>query len=118
MLCGLLILLCVYTVLGFMLAWIAGMVAQEEVEVKTGVITLICSGVVSFLIDMGLAAVIPGTAESVGAMFVADLIVLTLMLNLIAKLSWKHSAIIAVIYTVVIRGVLFGVTMCAAHSTA
>jgi hypothetical protein len=110
------ILLAVYTVLGFMLAWIAAMVAKEEVEVKTGVITLICSGVVSFLVRLGLFEIM-GSAEATGAAIISDLAILALMLNLIAKLSWKHSAIIAVIYTVVIDGLLFGMAMCAASSS-
>jgi hypothetical protein len=108
----LVILLAVYTLLGFMLAWIAAMVAKEDIEVKTGVITLICSGVTSFLVRLGLGQIMSGY-EAMGAGFVTDLAVLTLMINLIAKLSWKHSAIIAVIYTVITSALFVGLAMCA-----
>jgi hypothetical protein len=110
---GIFILLAVFVVLGFMLAWIAGMVAQEEVEVKTGVLTLICSGILSILADVCIALVMTGPA-ALGASIVAKLAILTLMINLIAKLSWKHSAIIAVIYTVVLTALAIGLTTCAA----
>src|SRR5262245_21091404 len=105
------IVLAIYTVLGFFLAWIAQMVAREEVEVKTGVITLVCSGVVSLLVRVGIYQIDSGPA-GVGAGIVAELGVLTLMIHLIAKLSWKHSIIISLIYTVLLAGVMFGLSSC------
>jgi hypothetical protein len=112
----LIIVLVVYTILGFMLAWIAGMVAQEEIDVKTGVITLICSGILSLLARFGIVQLIGGY-EALGATIVSDLAILTLMINLIAKLSWKHSAIIAVIYTVVITALRIGLTSCSSSGS-
>ena len=44
---GLILLICLYIVLGFIFSWVAAVVAKEDVEVKTGVlilaITLVCS---------------------------------------------------------------------------
>jgi hypothetical protein len=105
------ILLAVYVVLGFLLAWIAAMVAKEEIEVKTGVITLMCSGLVSLLARVGVSMVLEEPLASIASIAV-DLGVLTLMINLIAKLNWKHSVIIAAIYTVLMTVVMFGIRGC------
>ncbi len=111
---GIFILLAIYVVLGFMLAWIAGLVAREEVDVKTGVLTLVVSGVLGILASLGIDAVLDeGTGSTVlnaGAQFV----ILTACIRLFAKLSWKHSLIIAVIYTVVINVIVLGLAACAA----
>jgi hypothetical protein len=110
------VILAAYVVLGFMLAWIAGMVAKEEVEVKTGVLTLICAGIVSLLARLGIKQILGAGVEALGADVIADLAVLTLMINLIAKLSWKHSIIIAVIYTVVLTILAVALGSCTASS--
>ena len=93
---GLVILASVYTVLGFFLAWIAQMVAREDVEVRTGVITLIVSGITWLLIQIALSYFIGDAANYTSTP--VNFAVLTCSLHVIAKLSWKHSAIIAAIY--------------------
>lgn len=99
---GLLVVLAIYVFLGFMLAWIAQIVAREEVEVKTGVIILVLTAVISWAVQWGAGNVLGPWGATLGGT-VANFVVLIALLNLIAKLSWKHSAIIAGIYT----GLLF-----------
>jgi hypothetical protein len=107
---GLFILICVYVMLGFMLAWIAGMVAQEEVSIGTGVLVLILAGVLSVVCNMLVASAAPDIADYTGP--VITFAFLVIFLNLIAKLSWKHSAIIGLIYSVVIALVGLGLRSC------
>jgi len=111
---GIIILLVVYTILGAMLAWIAGMVAREEVEVKTGVVTLIIAGIISFLAGLGIDIVLTSQIPNLVVTIAVQLGVLTLCIHVIAKLSWKHSAIIAGIYTGVL--VVFGIALASCAS--
>ena len=95
---GILILVAIYVILGFMLAWVAGMVAQEEEEVKTGVLTLVCAGAINWVIGFVLADVMePGVPRMMVAIGTSYL-VLALCLLAIARLGWKPSLIIAAIY--------------------
>ncbi|MFG0306557.1 MAG: hypothetical protein ACF8Q5_10150 [Phycisphaerales bacterium JB040] len=100
---GFLLLIVVYIVLGFMYAWITGIVAREEISVGTGVLILVLSGVLTIIAGVGLAAAgieneltlqLAGTAVSLGS--------LTLMGKAIAKLEWKHALIIACVYSVLL----------------
>src|SRR3954471_19362558 len=107
---GLLIIVVIYLVLGFTLAWIANMVAQEDVEVKTGVLVLFLTWLITFGIRYALNATLPDlTSWIMPPVYFATLI---LLLNLITKLSWKHSAIIALIYTVILWAAFFGLSSC------
>lgn len=108
------ILAALYIFLGFMLAWIAMMVAREEVTVGTGIFTLIAAGIMGWLIDAVLDMVVPAGALQTMVHFAVILGTLTLALHLIAKLEWKHSFLISVIYAVVINGVLFALASCIA----
>ena len=94
---GLVALVCLYIILGFMLAWIAGVVAREDVEVKTGVIILFLTAVISIAGQVGIEMAAEGSSKW-AAPFI-NFGALLLMIRLIAKLEWKHSAIIAAIYT-------------------
>lgn len=98
---GLFLLICIYLVLGFFLAWIAGVVAREDVEVKTGAIILFVTGVLSVLARLGLKESMPEAIPWL--MPIIQFGILIVLLHLIARLSMKHSAIIAAIYT----GLLF-----------
>lgn len=108
---GCFVLIAVYVVLGFLLAWIAGAVAREDVEVKTGVIVLVVTGILALLINLGIDQVAPGITTWTWP--IVNYGVLVLLLNLIAKLSWKHSALIAIIYTVILGGLMTMLTFCA-----
>lgn len=110
---GLFVLICVYVMLGFLFAWVAGIVAKEEVEISTGVLVLIVSAIMAFAAKVGLQQFM--SKESIVWLVpVVNLAVLTVMTNLFAKLSWKHSAIIAVVYTVVIFLLSFALVSCMA----
>lgn len=105
---GLLIIIAMYVFLGFMLAWIAQVVAREEVEVKTGVIILVLTAIIGYAVQAGAAAAFgSGAALALGTL--SNFAALIVLLNLVAKLSWKHSAIIAAIYTVLIFAAALGI---------
>lgn len=103
---GLLLLIVIYLVLGFMYAWIAGVVAREEISVGTGVFVVLLPGVVR------IALAIAGLNIGLGGLLL-DLALLTVGGALIAKLEWRHAAIIAAVYTVllflvsIVLGLLF-----------
>jgi hypothetical protein len=99
----------VYLVLGFLLAWIANLVANEEVEVKTGFLILIITGILSVLVRIGMNQVAPDAAVVVAP--VANFVLLVVLLKLMAQLGWKHSAIIAAIYTAILFAVGLGLSM-------
>lgn len=95
----LVVLVCIYIALGFIFAWVANVVANEEVLVRTGVLILVLTAVVGILLSIVLPASIPARGLILSGANFAALILLT---NVIAKLSWKHSAIIAAVYTVIL----------------
>lgn len=101
---GILVAIAVYAFLGFLLAWISQVIAKEDISVGTGVVILILTGIVGFGIKMfaisALGDVLGGLVALAGQFGV-----LIVMLNVLAHLTWKHSAIIASIYT----GVLFAI---------
>lgn len=108
---GLAILICLYVVLGFILAWVAGVVAREEIGVGTGVLILVLTAIVSIAARFGLATVSPAAATWLTP--VVNFGTLIVLLNLVAHLSWKHSAIIAAVYTVLLWLLGFAIAACA-----
>jgi hypothetical protein len=110
---GILVAICIYLVLGFMLAWVAGIVAKEDVAPVTGATVLFLAGLISMGIKYVLAEQVDGESARLGLGVIVDLAVLTLMIRLIARLNWKHSAIIAAIYSVLILVVVMGLASCA-----
>ncbi len=84
--------------LGFILAWIVGMVAQEEVSISTCVILTVISAIAGTLAGAGAASIhpalgllqIPLTAVFLGA-----------MLTRVANISLKQGLVIAGIFGVV-----------------
>jgi hypothetical protein len=103
---GLMILVAVFAVLGFVLAWIIGIVAREEVSIGRGVVILLCTGVFNFLVNAGLMAVAPALAA--WASLPVSFAVLTLMIHVIGDIEWKPSMIIAAVYSVIIFLVFLG----------
>ncbi len=108
---GLLLLVCIFIVLGFILAWVAGIVAREEMEIKTGVIIMIVTAVINIALRYALALLSPGLALWLGP--VVNLLVLAVMINLLGKLSWKHSFIIAAVFTALIFVLSLALASCA-----
>lgn len=100
---GLLILIAVLAVLGFLLAWIVGVVAHEEISVWRGVGIIVCAGVANYFARMGMHTVSPDLAMY--ASLPVSFIILTLMIKVIAELEWKPAAIIALVYAAVLFGV-------------
>jgi len=112
---SLVVLVAVYCVLGFVFAWVAQVVSREEVSVGAGIGIVVTAGIVAILTSAVLASYAGGLA--VFLIPVVNFGLFTLLTNLIAKLSWKHSAIIAAIYTALLFVVGFALTMCAAAAS-
>lgn len=93
------VLACFYVILGFIFAWVANIVANEEVLVRTGVLILVLTAVVSILLSIVVPTTVPFRSLILTGANFATLMILT---NVIAKLSWKHSAIVAAIYAAVL----------------
>ncbi len=99
---GILVLIAIYTVLGFLLSWIANMVAKDDIEVKTSVIIIVLWGVLSTGVSYGLNAAsvpAPGIFTSI-----INFGLLMGLLHFLAHLAWKHCAVIAAIYSAIMFG--------------
>jgi hypothetical protein len=107
---GLFLVFCIYAVLGFMLAWIAGVVAKEDVEIRTGVIVLVLTGVVATASGLALNEYAPSLRLPLLPFI--NYAALVLFLRALAHLSWKNSAIIALIYAVLLTGIIMGLGSC------
>lgn len=112
---GLIVLIAVYCVLGFLFTWIAQIVAKEEVSVGAGIGIVVGTGIAAAVTAIGLAASVP--ALVVFIMPLVNFGLLVCLTHLIARLSWKHSAIIAAIYTALMFLVGIAFTACAAATT-
>ena len=111
---GIIILLCIAVFFGFMLAWICGMVANEEIEVKTGVIIVVLSMIASVAARVGLeSAELPGLVVLAGTTLVGWLCLSGLLVSY-AKITWDRAMIVAAIYAAVqfgaflMIGLMFG----------
>lgn len=108
---GIIVLIAVLMTLGFMLAWITGVVAKEEIEVKTGVMVVVLTGIVNFAFgafvtkDLGLWVGLLANA----AVWLA---VMTLLLRAIAGIAVKKGIVIALIYAVIVLLLNFGMASC------
>jgi len=97
---GLFVLLCILVALGFVLAWISNVVAHEDMEVKTGVLILVLSGILSWVAKLALMDMDP-LVESLGGI-AANFGALVLLTNLLGKIGFKKSAIIAAVFTAIL----------------
>ncbi len=95
---------------GFMLAWIAQVVAREEVEVKTGVLVVVITAVLSTIAGFALRNTLGlwPTAILQVAIYYG---LLSTLLKVMAHLQLKHASIIAGIYTVIYLVTIIGIAM-------
>lgn len=111
---GIIVPLAIFLVLGFMLAWITGMVANEEIEVKTGVIVVVLTGVATWAIGRYGTNLI---TDSFGFASIVNtavwVVVMTGMLAAFAKIPMKKGVIIALIYAGIIGLLNWGMYSCA-----
>lgn len=101
---GIFLLIAAFIALGFLLAWIVGIVAREEISITTGVVILFLSGLLSIAVGEGLNWVAPHAAYLVQPF--ANFAILMLLIHLLAHLTLKHSAIIAAIYAAIILAIV------------
>ncbi len=90
-----LILIALYTILGFLYAWTVGIVAREEIYVRSGVLIV----VIPLLVRIALSvAQIQLGLIGLGL----DFALLLVGSKLIARLDWKPALIVSAIYTAIL----------------
>lgn len=104
------VLIALVLIQGFMLAWIAQLVAHEEVEVKTGVLVVVITAVLSTIAGLALRGTL-GLWPTAILQIIIYYGVLSTLLKMMAHLGWKHSGIIAGIYTVLYLATIVGTAM-------
>lgn len=108
---GILLLICVYLVLGFMYAWVMNMVSKDDVPVTKGAVILFLVAIITLVIGAVLkdqSDVVQILGSTIGQF--AALVGLTIV---IAGLEAKHALISAAIYTVLLFLAALGLAMCA-----
>lgn len=105
---GILLFICILAVFGFVLSWIAGVIAHEEVSIPKSMAIIFTNGVISFLIGMGL-----DDAGVIGAIvqFAASLATLGALLWVLAGIPFKKGVIIAAIFAVLMLLLSIGLQM-------
>lgn len=106
------ILIAVLTILGFMLAWITGMIANEEIDIKTGVALVIVTGIVGAIVDYAAASAGVGWLLAIAIHIEVWILILTGLLKLAAKIHFKKGLIISAIYATLTSLVVFGLSSC------
>lgn len=104
------ITIAVYLVLGFLLAWVANIVAKDDVPVWKGVVILFLTGVAQLALQIGLQDHSESLRSNVSPVF--NVAMITVLTRFIAGLSWKHSVIIGAIYTVLLFVMGLAFTAC------
>ncbi len=107
---GIVLFVCILAVFGFILSWITGVVANEEVEIKTSMLILFLNGVVTFVVGLATAEIDPW----LGLMcrLAASLITLMLLIRYVGGIAAKHAITIAVVFSILINLLMFGLAMC------
>ncbi|MFK7884311.1 MAG: hypothetical protein AB8F26_09055 [Phycisphaerales bacterium] len=99
---GLLIVVAVYAILGFMLAWIVGIVAKEEISVGQGVVILILSAIVNIVVGLLTDQYMTEPWMSLGLGVILNLGTIAVFTKLIAQIEWKESFIVAGVYAAIL----------------
>ncbi|MEC9378541.1 MAG: hypothetical protein VX528_06205 [Candidatus Latescibacterota bacterium] len=97
---GLLVLVSFYAILGFILAFVANIVMQQDVmEVKTGIIITVVSGLVARLLAFALSDMDPLIALAIllGVYYA----VLTTMICVFGRLPLARSALISIAFAII-----------------
>ncbi len=107
---GLIIIIGVLAFLGFLMSWIANIVAREDMPVMTGFLIVFIAGAVSLVAGFALSAFLGDLATYVQP--VLNFGVLFLTIKLFGGLEWKPSAIMAAIYSALLLVVGLSLSMC------
>lgn len=97
-------------VLGFMLAWITGVVAKEEIEIKHGVIIVLITGIVARIVDYALRDA--DTVVALASDAAVWIVLLAGLLRLVTHVPFKKGLLIATIYAVITTAITLGMTSC------
>lgn len=95
-----LILIAIVAFLGFMLAWVTGMVAKEEISVGQGMAVVFLTAIVNFFARLGLLVV--GLEPLVANIIDIPISALAMagLLRLIGGIDFKPGLIIGAVYAV------------------
>lgn len=97
---GIIILVAVFLVLGFLYAWIAGIVAKEEVELKTGVLILFLAAILTVVLQVALLSLDP--AVQIVLTSVGQLVAIAGLTRVMTGIALGKSFVIAIIYSVIL----------------
>ena len=109
---GILIVICILAVMGFVLAWITGVVANEEMSVgrAMGVVFLngIATGAAGYFVGgMGL----PNLANT-AILAVLSVCIMSLLLRALGGIDFKKGLVIAVVFGVITSFAQWGLASC------
>lgn len=104
---GLIVFFCVLVAIAFLLAWVTGIVAHEQISIGRALLVLIAYGIVSMVVGFALGSLdLPDWMLMLIGIPVG-VVVLGGMLNLVADIVFKKALIIAVIFSVVLAVIRF-----------
>jgi hypothetical protein len=113
---GILIFAAVLLVMGFVLAWIIGVVANEEVDLKPAMWIVFLNGILVLLAGVLISMLeLPAPGHFAFVMCVS-LASLAGLLNAIAKIPFKKGLIIAVVFALLTTGTQWGLRSCTERS--
>lgn len=103
---GIFLYVCLLAVFGFLLAIVTGVIAKEEITVKSGMVMTFVAGILSLIVGVALVlaevgGVLPTLAQT-GAFFA----LMALMLWKVGGVPIGKSAIVAAVYSVVYFGAM------------
>lgn len=99
---GLILLICILIVMAFVLAWVTGIVAREELTVTRAVVILIANAIVGFIVSFALASTEMDETMLQLINIPISLVILAGMLRLVGQIAFKHALIIAAAFSVLL----------------
>lgn len=104
---GIFLYVCLLAVFGFLLAIVTGVIAKEEITVKSGMVMTFVAGILSLVVGVALAvAELGGSMGPALGQTAAFFALMALMLWKVGGVPIGKAAIVAVIYSVVYFGAL------------
>ncbi len=104
------VLAAILLVLGFTLAWVTGVVAKEEIEIKHGVIIVLITGIVARIVGYALRDA--DVIISLLAYAAVWIVLLAGLLRLVTHVPFKQGLLVATIYAVITTAITFGLASC------
>ncbi len=110
-----LILLLILVALGFLLSWVAGFIGGVEISVGSSVMALITNGIVVWAASRYL---LPGGLAGSLLSIPVSIVVLGALVFALAEIKFREGVLIAVVFSVILWGVMLLLTLLAAGAAA